>query len=520
MENLGYYVSIFRRRLPYFLIVATIVSAIAVTVAYTLPPAYESRMVLLVESPQIPEELATSTVQTPAFEQLQIVEQRLLTRRNMLDIARKFNVLPDLEDLSPDEIVDAMRARTTITTSNRRRQEAPLMTVVFEAPRARAAAEVLNEYLVLIQQQDSEFRKGRAGETLEFFAQEVDRLSQELDAQSARILEFKQANSDALPESLAFRLDQQSVFQDRLIQVDRDISDLINQRGRLMQLYELTGNTNTGPEAIAKSPEEEQLETLKRELEEALAIYSPENPRVKLLQARIAQMEEGIAAAAPAEQEPDTELDKAIAELPPVLIIQLSEIDSRIQSLESQKGSVQTQLDTLTESIVRTPEVSIALEDMNRKYETISGQYAQAEERFSKAQTGDRIETRSRGQRIAVIEQPAVPSEPTKPNRILIAGGGTAFGILAGLALIVLMEILNSTARRPEDIINRLGVTPLTTIPYIQTRSQNFRRRSLKLLVILAILVGIPAVVFALHTYYLPLDLIADKVMNKLGVRW
>ena len=97
------------------------------------------------------------------------------------------------------------------------------------------------------------------------------------------------------------------------------------------------------------------------------------------------------------------------------------------------------------------------------------------------------IETRSRGQRISVIEQPAVPSQPTKPNRMLIAGGGVAFGIFAGLGLVLLMELLNNTARRPEDIVARFDITPFTTIPYIRTRSQTFWQRSVKLLVIRAI---------------------------------
>lgn len=54
MEDLRYYLAVFKRRLPYFLIVSTLVSAISVVVAYTLPPVYESRMVLLVEAPKIP----------------------------------------------------------------------------------------------------------------------------------------------------------------------------------------------------------------------------------------------------------------------------------------------------------------------------------------------------------------------------------------------------------------------------------------------------------------------------------
>ncbi|WP_299356640.1 lipopolysaccharide biosynthesis protein [uncultured Shimia sp.] len=517
MSNVSYYFSIFRRRLPYFLLIATAISAISITVAYTLPPAYESRMILLVESPQIPTELAPTTVKTPAFEQLQVVQHRLLTRANMLEIARKHDVFPDLNKMGPDEIVNAMRARTSISTSNQRRKDAPVMTITFEAPQARTAARVLNEYLTLIQKQDTELRKGRAGETLAFFSQEVERLSNELDLQSVRILEFKQANTGALPDSLQHRLSQQANFQDRLIQTDRDIADLRNQRIRLLQLFELTGNINT-PQDRPLSPNERQLASLNQQLEEALSVYSTENPRVKMLEARIEQLENKIAAASPATQAPQT--PEGEKELPPMLVLQLGEIDSRVQTLQAQKIGIQAEIDKLKQSMSKTPAVSIKLEEMNRKYETLQNQYEMAEQRLSVAQTGDRIETRSRGQRIAVIEQPAIPSSPTKPNRTLIAGGGSAFAIIAGLVFIFILELLNTTARRPEDIINKLGVTPLTTIPYIQSRSQQFRRRGMKLLVILVILIGIPAVVFAIHTYYLPLDLLAERAMNKFGIRW
>ena len=45
-------------------------------------------------------------------------------------------------------------------------------------------------------------------------------------------------------------------------------------------------------------------------------------------------------------------------------------------------------------------------------------------------------------------------------------------------------------------------------------------QRSRKLALILIILVGGPITVWAVHEFYLPLDLLAEKVMNKMGVRW
>ena len=112
-----YYFSIFLQRMTWFLVVFVAISGLAITVAMTLPPSYVSQVRLIVESAQIPGDLAESTVQISAEEQLQIFETRLLTRANMLDISRRLQVLEDSGSMSPDEIVDAMRARTDISTS-------------------------------------------------------------------------------------------------------------------------------------------------------------------------------------------------------------------------------------------------------------------------------------------------------------------------------------------------------------------------------------------------------------------
>ena len=58
MDELKFYFSIFLRRLPWFVVLATVITAVAVSVAISLPPAYVSQMRLVVESPQIPDEMA------------------------------------------------------------------------------------------------------------------------------------------------------------------------------------------------------------------------------------------------------------------------------------------------------------------------------------------------------------------------------------------------------------------------------------------------------------------------------
>lgn len=513
MDEIKFYLSIFFRRLPYFLIVATVVSAVSVITAMTLPPSYVSQMRVIVEAPQIPANLAASTVSTPALEQLQIIEQRLLTRPNLLDIANRLQVFKGQGNLTPDQVVDSMRARTRIRTSSGR-ESATLMVITFEAPTAQNAAGVLNEYLTEILREDVEYRKGRATETLEFFENEVKRLSEELEKRSARVLDYQRQNSDALPSSLPFRETQQATLQANLQQVDQQIFALKSQREKLMEVYNATGQI-VGTTRQNLTPAEQQLEQFRTQLRNDLAIYSESNPRIKMLKARIEGLENTVSA------EQATQTDQVTTQTGnSALDIQLSQIEAQVQALEDQKVSMEQRIEKLTETISRTPAVSIALDDLMRDMTNIQDQYNTSVGRLAQASTGERIEVMSRGQRITVIEQPAVPSDPTKPNRLMIAAGGIGMGIMLGLALIAAFEFLNKSARRPEDLIRKLDVWPIATIPYVRSRSEMLIQSARRMAVILVIVVGVPATVWSVHTYYQPLDLIADRAMNKLGVRW
>ncbi|WP_210879706.1 GumC family protein [Roseovarius autotrophicus] len=517
MSDLTYYFSIFLRRLHYFLVVSVVVTAVSVIAALSLPPAYESQTRLLLEGPQIPSELAASTVTVGLLEQLEIIEQRLMTRANMLAVARSQSVFENIQEMTADEIVTAMRARTSISRGGPARSPTPILTITFQARTPAAAAGVLNEYLTLIEQQNAEFRTSRAGNTLEFFEQEVQRLGQDLDVQSARILEFKTRNSGALPESLQFRLDQQDRLQEQVRQIDRDILMLYAQRDRLIQIFEATGQVDA-TQGARLSPDEQRLHDLRAQLDEALLVYSAENPQVRMLQARVAQLEQRLASAP--ERAGGAETDTPQRPGSATLDLQLSEIDTRVALLREQRGEIETRLKGLEETLARTPANTVTLDELTRTYANIEEQYNMAVDRLARASTGERIESLSRGQRISVIEPPAMPTLPTKPNRVLIAGGGTVFGILAGIGLVVLIELLNRTARRPEDIVSRIGVRPLATIPYLHNRSEILRRRLTRIAVYLVIVLGLPAVVYAVHLYYLPLDLLADRAMNRIGVRW
>ena len=64
--ELSYYLSLFLRRIHYFLLFATAGLAVGLTLAFTKEPVYRAQARLIVESSQIPGELALSTVRASA----------------------------------------------------------------------------------------------------------------------------------------------------------------------------------------------------------------------------------------------------------------------------------------------------------------------------------------------------------------------------------------------------------------------------------------------------------------------
>lgn len=512
--NFRFYLSLFMRRLPYFLIALALGTAIGVTVSTLLPPVYVTQARLLVESEQIPGNLAASTVQVESSERLQIIQQRILTRANLIEMANRLGIyanLPPDQRMNPDEIVADMRNRIQITVTGgpaRRGAsgQATLVSVAFRASTGQMAATVANDLVTMILREDVVMRTGTAGQTLDFFAQEVERLDQELARIGARILTFKTENQEALPENLEFRRRQQAMEQDRLVQLQRDRTLLEERRSRLVTLYETTGQVEI-TNSRNMTPEERQLKSLQDQMNGLLAVLSPTNPRILMLQGQIATLERTVAAQGGA----DTAGLSAYE-------IQLADLDGQIAALTEETTRTEARLAELKAAIDATPRNAIALDTLERDYANIRVQYNQAVANKARAETGDLIETLSKGGRISVIEQAVVPRAPTSPNRPMIAAAGVGGGLALGLALVVLLEFLNSAIRRPVDLTSKLGITPFATLPYLRTRQEIRRRRAVIGLAFLAVLVLIPVGLWAVQTYVMPLDMLFNRLLSKLSL--
>lgn len=486
--DIRFYLSILLRRLPYLLAIPALVTGIGMAVAQLMPPVYRASAKILVEPPQISADMARPTVQTHAIEQLQIIEQEVTTRENLLDLAGRLDIYGDREvRLSDADIVENLRARTMLAQVPMNPpsdgQGATLFSVSFSARDPDLAARVVNEIAAFIQRKNVGLRTSKAEDTMRFFDKEVTRLSAELADREEEVLQFRNANNDALPDSIDFRRTQQGNQQERLLLLEREESALRVRRNNLVRMFEATGEiAGNGPLSL----EQEMLRDLKRVLAEQLSMFSEDSPNVIALRTRIDALQEVLQASAVSVQDEGG---------PSELDLQLSDVDERLSFIEREKATIKRYLEDLGRSIDATPQNETRLNALTRSRDNIRVQYNAAVAKLAEASTGEQIEIGSKGGRFAVVEPATPPENRVSPNRRRIVGAALALGIALSLGVVVLLELANRTIRRPAELSQMLQKPPLATIPYIwlagEKRERN-RRRALR-----AVAAASVAVVFA-----------------------
>lgn len=199
----SYYLDIVKRRWPLLVAPFILIATVGTAAVLIWPPTYLAEGKILVQSQQIPTELVRPTVTSAAQERIQVIQQRTMTRDNLIAIADKFQLFPEKRALmSVTELVDLMKKSTKIvpvdpTLDFKQRTRAALenptivFSVGFEYGDPAVSARVANELMTRILNEDLRDRTTRATDTSRFLSREVQRLQSENAALDAKIAQLR-----------------------------------------------------------------------------------------------------------------------------------------------------------------------------------------------------------------------------------------------------------------------------------------------------------------------------------------
>ena len=514
------FIRAFQRRWWLVILPAILTTPIAAAIAFSLPAIYSASATILIESQQIPSDLAQTTVTAGVEERISLIRQRLTARQQLLDIAEKYGVFKDQPDMSPSEIVSTMREATLIrgVSIGRRRGPVTSIEISYTDDNAAATALVANEFLTLLLEQNVRQRNEQAIETVAFFDREVDRLNGELSEIEAEIARFKNANQDALPDSLASRRSELLSLEERLFERDVQRAAILERR-EAIETALAEGDFSFANSGAPASTEEIELRRLNAALVEARSVYADSHPRVRLLLSRISVLQSALErASAEAEANLDAPATPGVSDPASQLRQGLRALEAELRLLESRAAEEQGRVTALRDSIARTPNVELQLNALQRRYSNTQAQYNQAVSKRAQAQIGERLEVNQQAERFEVIEQAQRPTSPIAPNRKLIVAAGGAAGLAIGFGLVVLLELLNKVIRTPRELERALEIRPFATIPYIENAHDVTMRRWTRRAALVGAILIIPIGAVLLDRYVAPLPLLFERALDTIGI--
>jgi uncharacterized protein involved in exopolysaccharide biosynthesis len=261
----AFYWELVQRRWLYFVIPFVIIASGGLAVARLWPAVYLSEGKILVESQQIPTELVRPTVTSAAQERIQVIEQRTMTRDNLIAIADKFDLFPDKRRfMSVSDVVELMKKSTKITPVDTQldfkqtsRNPTIVFSVGFEYADPQAAARVANELMTRILNEDLRDRTSRASDTTKFLAREVQKLQADSDAIDTKIAQIKLAQIKAAQDKVVAKPDQPTTLLGQL-------------KAELVQKSALYSDKHPIVQSLKR-----QIEAMERELSSSAKDVSP-----------------------------------------------------------------------------------------------------------------------------------------------------------------------------------------------------------------------------------------------------
>ena len=506
---------ILRRRILFFMLPVAVLAPLGIMIIMLLPAKYTSQGLILVESPQVSEDLIDASV-VAAQERIQFIRQRVTTRNNLLKIADQYNLFPRSLGLSETERVEAMRSNLQVkmlggNVNRRRRDEGTVaFTVAYTDTSPQKSYQIASEILNSFQREDNRLLTSAAQNTTEFFAEESNQLRQSIEDREQRIAEYKLQNATALPEHRELHLDT-------LERANRDLISAQNQRTLIQEELSALEQQLTSYLAGAGGTEGPgaELAVLKAQLSRERAIFQDAHPNIQALKDQIRALERSLAPSqaiqklrselqdaskalrearsdGKREDELIESLTLAVTTAQQKLSAQVSKeastnsndfltaqiqgridlANNRIISLSEQAQEYSNTIVEMEDRLARTPSVERGLATLTRDRENMRAEYSQVLSKRFEAKMRQNLQVRQKGEKLTILENAVRPDEPSSPDRpklivLALFAAIAAGGMCAGGA-----EILFSTIRGRTHISSLLGEPPIAIVPYIRREGE------------------------------------------------
>jgi succinoglycan biosynthesis transport protein ExoP len=576
-KELSDYLAAFRRYRRAFAGLFGSLLGLSLLAALLWPAVYRSSATILIEEQEIPPDLVRSTITSFAAQRLQTINQRVMTRSNLLGIVEKFDLYPEeRRKETNDDILERMRDDISFQTisaevidprSGHPTQATIAFSLSYDGKNAGLVQKVTNEITNLYLEENLKTRTQKTAEASDFLKSEVEQMGAAAAELEKKLSAFKEAHIDALPEQKPLIQQQSERAESELKEIDLQIRSL-QERNYLVdsQLIQIPPESpvlasgervSTAPERLkalrtayvslaakysAKHPdvvkmrqeidalerktgevdsssdEAKHLEDLRAERAALSRKYAANHPDLASLDQRIAALERDIVHR-PARPRTAPRLAETEADNPAYLnLLAQKEANAlEIAGLGQRRSELRAKLAEYDRRLQQTPEVERQYLALARDWENAAVRYRELKAKLMEAQIGEQLERKSKGERFSIVEPPLMPEKPIKPNRPVIAALGLVLALAAGVGYVLLRESLDTSVRKAAHIAALAGAPPLAVIPHLDPDEGTPARTRRRLIVLAALAAAVAVILLLAHWLWIPLDVLWFRAGRKLG---
>ena len=420
----------------------------AVAAAFLIPASYRSQAVLVVESSNLagsdePGRVASEVID----ERIAKVKQQVISRPDLIAIIQQLQLYPGQRNRrSLSDIVEDMREDIAIEPISAKIQErsgSQFQTIAFsmsfDYPDPNTAQTVAQKLVERTLEVDASRTSEQASAAVRFLSDQTSEIREQMTGIETQLVGLKSRYGQILASPGFGNYGSAGGLDAQIALLERENSQLKAQRAA----------------AQAGAPRDPIVQQAEATLAALRATYSESHPDVVLARQRLA------------EARPLAE--RNIAALPfDTVASQIETNNGQIAILRAARVREAGQASAAQGAQARAPLIQQQAAQLQQQLDGLNVQYQDSARRLAAAQTGQRVESEQRGERLSLVDPPVASTEPHWPNRWLIAGGGAGGALALGFLLAFAFELLKSPIRGPIAAVAATGEILLGAIPVLK----------------------------------------------------
>jgi len=445
----GEIIEIILRRRWYIITTFCLFMMAGILVALTSPKVYSAKTLILLKPQRVSADSFQSIVPTNIDSRISTLSQQILSRTNLEMIINEFKLYSgsNFDKMFMADKIKSMRKRiiVEVTRSQSYTSDTNAFSIAFKGHDPEKVMKVTNALANYFIGENLKNREAQATRTSDFIDDELSTIRKRLEKVEQVLKTYRERHMGGLPEQLESNLRNLERTQGQLATRRQTLTDA---KSRLIAIEnEISQGQNLLPSGEAGTGDTLNLDQLNNQLKQLQSRYTDRHPDIIRLKEKLADLEK--------------------ESVVPVRNRQMEDTKKVIKALEKEITDIQNQIKIYEIRVEETPKREQELLSLRRDYDNISESYNSMLERKLEAELAVNLEKKQQREQFSIIDPARLPEKPssTDLNKIFL------FFIAAGLCipggLIYLLEHLDSSFKKPDDIESHLGLPVLATVPAI-----------------------------------------------------